>query len=88
MRDWQKSLATETSTDAAQPETQAPNWSSQVTWSVATAVLTFVVLITVRPPFVESSDREKPLEPRRLNLPLVFVSSLTAGAVVLLLSAA
>lgn len=89
MRDWQKSLAAETvpsSSDSPVPDPKAASWSPQLIWSAVTAVLVFVILVTVRPPIVESLDREKPLEPRRLNWPLVLVSSLSAGAATLLLS--
>jgi hypothetical protein len=89
MRDWQKSLSAEASAsspDTPVPETKTPNLSPQIIWSAVTAVLVFAILVAVRPVFVESVDREKPLEPRRLNWPLVFVSSLASGAVVLLLS--
>jgi len=90
MRDWQKSLSAEVPTasapDAAIPEAKTPAFSPQVVWSAVTVVLVFAILVSVRPPLVETMDRVKPLEPRRLNWPLVLVSSVGAGAVVLLLS--
>jgi len=89
MRDWQKSLSAETpaaNPDTSVPEAKTAQLSPQITWSAVTVVLVFAILVSVRPTFVESVDREKPLEPRRLNWPLIFVSSLASGIVVLLLS--
>jgi len=90
MRDWQKSLTAEVPTapasDATLSEAKTPAFSPQVMWSAVTVVLVFAILVSVRPPLVETLDREKPLEPRRLNWPLVLVSSVGAGVVVLLLS--
>lgn len=88
MRDWQKSLTLESApvSDPPLPDTKATPLPPQVMWSAATAILVFAVLVSVRPPFVESSDMEKPLEPRRLNWPLVVVSAVSSGLVVLLVS--
>ena len=92
MRDWQKSFAEEiapvapSASDASLAETKAASVSPQIIWSLATTVLVFAVLASVRPPFVESGDREKALEPRRTNWPMVVVASVASGAVVLLLS--
>lgn len=93
MRDWQKSIAEEilpvtssASSNAALAETKAPSFSPQIIWSAVTTFLVFAVLASVRPPFVESGEREKPLEPRRTNWALVLVAAIASGAVVLVLS--
>jgi hypothetical protein len=91
MRDWQKSIAEEiaplpTASDAALSETKTPSVPPQIMWSAVTTLLVFAVLATVRPPFVESGEREKALEPRRTNWALVTVVAVASGAVVLVLS--
>lgn len=85
MRDWQRSLASDTvETLKSVADTKTTNVPPQIVWSLAVFILVFAVLGFLRPPFVESSEREKLLEPRRVQWGIVFVTAAAAGGLVLL----
>ena len=85
MRDWQRNLANDAAeTVETVADTKTTGLPPQIVWSLSVFTLVFVVLAILKPPFVESAEREKPLEPRRTQWGIVFVTAAAAGGLVLL----
>lgn len=88
MRDWAKTLANEALQVPTQtvPETKATNFPPQITSAAIVFFAVFALLTILRPPFVESADKERPMEPRKLQWHMVLAASASAAGIVILSS--
>jgi hypothetical protein len=92
MRDWQKSI--EVKTEASGTEQVSDSKAnidtekslSIFSWSIATFILSFFLLYILRPPFIETQEKQKLFEEKKLSWVSITIFSFAASLIVALLS--
>jgi hypothetical protein len=91
MRNWQKSIEVVSSDSAASSQIPDPKTNIDteknvniLVWSFATFILTFFVLYILRPPFIETQEKQKLFESKQISWVSVTVYSLASAGIVFL----